>query len=63
MKMPNWIAGFFAESLGHQHLRFISQYRVKLVQERGLPFVKFRIDSRREGRAIASRMLCNLRPE
>lgn len=33
---------------------FVSQYRVKLVQEGGTPFVKFRIDSLEKARAIAS---------
>jgi DNA repair protein RadC len=34
---------------------FVSQYRVTLVQEGGLPFVKFRIDTVKKARTIASR--------
>ena len=56
MKMPNWIDRILRRKpiAGINPYRFVPQYRVKLVQEGGLPFVKFRIDSVEKARVIAS---------
>ena len=56
MKMPKWIDSILrrAPIMGINPCWFVSQYRVKLVQEGGLPFVKFRIDSVEKARVIAS---------
>jgi DNA repair protein RadC len=55
--MPNVIKRILlrASITGHNPRWFVSQYRVTLVQEGGLPFVKFRIDTVKKARAIASR--------
>ena len=57
MKMPNWIERILRRTpiTGLDPRWFVSQYRVKLVQEGGLPFGKFRIDTVEKARAIASR--------
>jgi DNA repair protein RadC len=57
MKMPNVIKRILhqASITGLNPRWFVSQYRVTLVQEGGLPFAKFRIDSAEKARAMASR--------
>ena len=57
MKMPNVIKRILhrASIMGLNPRWFVSQYRVTLVQEGGLPFVKFRIDSVEKARVMASR--------
>jgi integrase len=57
MKMPNVIKRILhrASITGLNPRWFVSQYRVTLVQEGGLPFVKLRIDTVKKARAIASR--------
>jgi DNA repair protein RadC len=57
MKVPNWIKRILHRaSITDLNPRwFVSQYRVKLVQEGGTPFVKLRIDTVKKARAIVSR--------
>jgi DNA repair protein RadC len=57
MKLPNWIHKILhrASITGLNPRWFVSQYRVKLVQEGGTPFVKFRIDSAKKARVMATR--------
>jgi DNA repair protein RadC len=57
MKVPNVIKKILhqASITGLNPRWFVSQYRVTLVQEGGLPFVKFRIDTVKKAREIASR--------
>jgi DNA repair protein RadC len=57
MKMPNWIDRILRRTpvAGINPCWFVSQYRVKLVQEVGLPFVKFRIDSAKKAHVMATR--------
>jgi DNA repair protein RadC len=56
MKMPNWIDEILRrEPKDFNPCWFVSHYRVKLVCEGGLPFVKCRIDSVEKARVMASR--------
>ena len=57
MKLPYWIHKILHREpiKGLNPCWFVSQYRVKLVQEGGTPFVKLRIDTVKKARAIASR--------
>jgi hypothetical protein len=57
MKMAKWIKRILhrASTTGLNPRWFVSQYRITLVQEGGMPFVKFRIDTVKKARAIASR--------
>jgi DNA repair protein RadC len=59
MKLPYWIQRVLrrAPVKSFTPWNFIPQYRVKLVREGGLPFVRFRIDSVDRARALASRCI------
>ena len=58
MKLPNWIKKFLRRaSRGINPCWFVSQYRVKLVREGGLPFVKYRIDNVEKAHSLVRKFI------
>ena len=58
MRLPNWIKKFLRRaSRGINPCWFVSQYRVKLVREGGLPFVKCRIDNSEKAHSLVRKFI------
>jgi DNA repair protein RadC len=59
MKIPSWIDKIFRREplKSINPCWFVSQYRVKLVRERGLPFVKCRIDNAEKAHSLIRKFI------